>query len=155
MGTGDMVADPKGVGQNGDYGKYFFGGPVLDMGVIHEAPVKNAGRTDPTQWAWSFAKTDRIRPRVPWVGCDVHHWYFLQTSYAWKVPRPFDEGYVEGDTGTSWCDLVRDDKGKVNRAKRAQVLAAHCESTLRKGDQDIWWLTLQEPRWTYGRPRTR
>ena len=59
LGVKDMLGREKGTVHNGDYGKYIFGGAVLDMGVVNGAPVKNTARTDPTQWAWSFAETDR------------------------------------------------------------------------------------------------
>ena len=114
------------------------------MGIINGANIKNVTRKDPTQWTIHYAKTDRSRSEVPWVGCEVHHWYYIQVSYMWTIPRPFREDYIEGATGTSWVELIRDESENCDHKMRAKILARPCESSLSRADQEVWWLTLQD-----------
>ena len=86
----------------------FFGGPLLDLGLLDDDGGPSMAASNPSHFTRSYAPTDRHRPPVTCASLDVHTIYFQLLSRDFSPVRTLDSTHT-ASTGwsTSWVPLLQ------------------------------------------------
>ena len=86
----------------------FFGGPLLDLGLLDVDGGPSMAASNPSHFTRSYAPTDRHRPPVTCASLDVHTIYFQLLSRDFSPVRTLDSTHT-ASTGwsTSWVSLLQ------------------------------------------------
>ena len=83
----------------------WYGGCILESGVLWDKEGEVYGRTNLGDWAWHYGETDRCRAPVNCASADTHHIYAIQLSNLFHPLRTFDILRRYGSS-TTWVDLL-------------------------------------------------
>ena len=127
-----------------------YGGTVAQRTLLEGLRERVMGPAYAGAWALTYGVTDRMRPAVPFVACDVSHLYWMQLSRAHVMPRPLAEGH-DSDTSTSWVDLL-DHPDQPPRAVRLAAFQALVDPHLPRWTRECHWRVLLDA-WPIGNGR--
>jgi hypothetical protein len=98
-----------------------------------------------------YARTDRLRPAVPFISADASHLYAIQLSYSHTVPRTLDPNHQSASTSTSWVDAL--DHPVLSAGKiRLALFRGICCPSLPRWTRECHYRTLLDA-WPLGNDR--